>query len=287
MLRSNRRICESLQYEQFGDYPIQDLLEWLYADNSEVFSVDTESLFRNLDELYIKLNDQYIQSVLETMGAIKKSFTSRRKFLTSAEKYDLKDEMVQMFEAFEEANDYLDDDPDLNTIREDLKRGSFLSSQDADRLVSYVRGCRHWVQEHKRDNEEVAYYQDRIMSCLDQLEDASGSRLAGSDAHLFLEPDIDFDLNEDSSLPKYLEMLKGRGKISTEVFLDMLEEMDRVDGAFEASFDYAMQELKTTIERLDSVINLQEVADELCEYWEKITDTIDGWPQSMRTMLRH
>ena len=287
MLRTDHIVCESMQYDQFGDYPIQDLLEWLYADNTEVFRVDTDSLFRDLDELYIKLNDQCIQSVLRTMNEIKEELPSRRKFLNASEVSDLKSEMVSMFEAFEKANDYLDEDPDLNTIREALKRGIIMSSQFSDRLASYVRGCRFWVQDHRRDNEEVAYYQDRILSCLDKFEDAYESRIFGSDAHLFLEPDIDFDLNEDSSLPKFLEMLKGRGKISTDAFLDMLEEMERVDGAFEASFDYAIHELKATIERLDSIINLQEIADELGEYWEKITDTIEGWPPFMRTLLRH
>lgn len=280
------RVCESMQYEQSGDYPIQDLLEFLYAEEINVPRVDTESLFRDLDELYIELNDRCIQSVLGTMVSIKKSFTSRRKFLNASEVSDLKSEIVSMFEDFEKANDYLDDDPDLNTIREALKSGSFMSSQYTDRISSYVRGCRFWVQDHRRDNEEVAYYQDRILSCLDKLEDALGSSIYGSDAHLFLEPDIDFDLKEDSEIPKYLDMLKGRGKISTDAFLDMLEEMERVDGAFEASFDYAIHELKATIERLDSISNLHEIADELCEYWEKITDTIDGWPPFMRTLLR-
>lgn len=281
------RVCESMQYEQSGDYPIQDLLEWMYAEKISVPNVDTEVLFHNLDELYIRLNDRYIQSVLRTMSEIKASIPSRRKFLTSAEKSDLKDEMVHMFEAFEKANDYLDDDHDLNIIREALKSGSFMTSQYTDRLASYVRGCRFWVQDHRRDSEEVAYYQDRILSCLDKLEDALGSRIYGGDAHLFLEPDIDFDLKEDSELPKYLDMLEGMEKISTETFLDMLEEMERVDGAFEASFDYATQELKDAIESLGGGNNLQEIADELCEYWENITDTIEGWPPFLRTLVRH
>ncbi len=290
LLRNSRRRNEAMVYSRDEDYPIQELIEWVNMNGIPSIESDiTASDVRDFRELcadgWVKLNDNYIQQLLRDMSYIKKHTTSRRQFLTSSEKKELRDDMEELFDAFERFDDSIVDDPVAIFIRDNSKRGG-KGSELPYYLESSLRNCRNWVQDHKNENEELAFYASNILDCLDDIEDAFGEKSYSCDASRLGYGDASFEIKDDSSLPKYLDMLKGRGKISMQDFEDMYEETERIDGTVEAMFDLDLEQIDNLEESLNTDSDLEQMFEDLRDLWLKVVDAIEGFPGSLHNNLR-
>lgn len=287
---NSKRRNEAMVYSRDEDYPIQELIEWVNMNGvpsieSEITASDVRDFRELCADGWVKLNDNYIQQLLRDMSYIKKHTTSRRQFLTPSEKKELRDDMEELFDAFERFDDSIVDDPVAIFIRDNANRGGN-GSEMPYYLESSIRNCRNWVQDNKKDNEELSFYATDILDCLDQIEDSFNEKHYSCDASRLGYGDASFEIKDDSSLPKYLDILKGRGKVSMQDFEEMYEEVERIDGTVEAMFDLDLEQIDSLEESLSIDSDLEGLFKDLRDLWLKVIDAIDGFPGHLQNNLR-
>lgn len=289
-LRNSKGRNEAMIYSKYEDYPIQELLEWVNMNGlptieEEITASDVNAFRERCADGWVKLNDNYIQQLLRDMRYIKKHTTSRRQFLTPSEKKELREDMEDLFDAFERFDASIVDDPVAVFIRNNSNRGG-KGSEMPYYLESSIRNCHDWVQDNKKDNEELSFYASDILECLDQIEDSFNEKHYSCDASRLGYGDASFEIKDDSSLPKYLEILKGRGKVSMQDFEDMYEEVERIDGTVESMFDLDLEQIDLLAESLHLDSDLEGLFKDLRDLWLKVIDAIDGFPGYLQNSLR-
>lgn len=289
-LRNRRRRNEAMVYSRNEDYPLQELLEWVSMNGipsvkSSITAQDVSKFRARCGKAWVRLNDDYIQSLLNSMSYIKRHTTARRQYLANDEKRELRELMEDMFAAFAKFDASIIDDPVAVFIRDSDEQGS--NGSDIPYYIeSSLRDCRNWVRDNKNQNEELAFYATDILDCLDEIEDALGEKSYSCDAPCLGYGDASFTLRDDSSLPKYLDVLKGRGRVSMQDFKDMYEETDRVDGAVEAQFEYDLEQLGNLEASLGTDSGLKPLFVDLRDLWLKVVDAIEDFPGSLHNNLR-
>jgi len=288
--RNSKGRNEAMIYSKYEDYPIQELLEWVNMNGlptieEEITASDVNAFRERCADGWVKLNDNYIQQLLRDMRYIKKHTTSRRQFLTPSEKKELRDDMEDLFDAFKRFDDSIVDDPVAIFIRDNSNRGG-KGSEMPYYIESSIRNCRDWVQDNKKDNEELAFYASDILDCLDQIEDSFNEKQYSCDASRLGYGDASFEINDDSSLPTYLDLLKGRGKVSMQDFEEMYEEVERIDGTVEAMFDLDLEQIDLLADSLHLDSDLEGLFKDLRDLWLNVIDAIDGFPGYLQNSLR-
>lgn len=290
---------ESLVYDRNNDYPIQELLEWLSDGNfasDKSAGADFNGFRKRLEHMYIYLNDDVIQPALRTLGYVHDAMTSRRQYLTASEKKECREALQGVFDEFERANQSLINDKDRKILHDkaygdangNIKKSSAFPKAANDYITSMLRLCRDWVYDNKKDNDELRFYSHDLLDLFDELESISDDvyiSAKGSDAGYFLVPDIPFVL-EDSTLPISLEIFKKSGKVTVDDFKEALEELERVDGTTESQFEFSFEALNNTFGNVTEDTSYDDVFSRLCELWERITETIEGYPASVSMRIR-
>lgn len=297
--RQRRTRNEALVYDSNNDYPIQELLEWLSDGNftsDKPAGADVKGFRKRLEHMYIYLNDDVIQPALRTFGYVHDSMTSRRQYLTASEKKECREALQDVFDEFERANQSLINDKDRKILHDkafgddngNIKKSSAFPNSENYYITSMLRKCRDWVYDSKKDNDEVSFYSMDLIDLFDELEDISDDvyiRANGSDAGYFLSPDIPFVL-EDSTLPNSLEIFKKSGKVTVNDFEEALDELERVDGTTESQFEFSFEALDNEFGNIMEDTSYEDVFNRLCDIWEQITQTIEGYPAYVSMRIR-
>lgn len=279
---------EALVYDRNNDYPIQELLEWM----SDIeFTADAprprKKDYEELRDLVLSIQYTHVYEgvfgvALQVFHEVSLKCSSRRQYLTSSEKKMCIEAVSDMFKDIEIENRKLSDNTEWDTLYSCLLRDSKSSKNTtSDYLLSMLRQCRNWVSDNRNDSDEVRFYATDLMdlfNTLDGLVDAVYFRKYDSD---FGKPDMMAVLN-DSSLRSVFDSFKKPGKATVESLYEMQDSIASVQEKVDREFDYILSELKDAFGNLDENENLSDEEDDvftkLSDIWEKITDTIEGYP---------